>query len=85
MVQSIQFEFDMHVIEHSSMHCIGFGKFRIYNSFAGEQKRILMRYGLWNQSIKSILMSNWCIQLSMCIIGHRPTYNIDFGVQSVKK
>ena len=44
--QSTQFQFDMHTIGHSPTYCTDFVQFRIYSSFKGGQKRILMHYGL---------------------------------------
>ena len=64
MVHSIELKFGMYIIGHRPTYSIDFDEFRINSFFTGEQKRILIHCSLQNQSIKSMLESNWCIRLS---------------------
>ena len=47
-VRSIQLKIDTYIKGHNPKICIDFGKFRIYSSFTGEQKRNLIYYSLWS-------------------------------------
>ena len=48
-VHSIELKFDMHIIVYRLIYCVDFGEFRINSFFTGEQKSILIHYGLWSQ------------------------------------
>ena len=57
MVHSIELKFGMYITGHRRTSPVDFGEYWMNSFFTGVQKRILVHYGLWNQIIKSVLVS----------------------------
>ena len=64
MVHSTELKFGTCIIGHHLIYCVEFGEFRIYSFFTGAQKRILIHYSLWSQTIRNMLVSKRCFRLS---------------------
>ena len=70
MVHSIELKFSMYITYHYKANPIDFGECRTHSFFIGV-KIIPLHYGLWNQILKTVLVSKRCIRLSsnlVCIL-----------------
>ena len=69
MVYSIELKFGIYILGQSRTNPIDFSECKMHNFFflffKGAQKSFLIYYGLWNQIIKSVLMSKRCTRLNL--------------------
>ena len=64
-VHLLELKFGMCIINHHQTQPSDFGVCRIYTFFAGVDKRILIHYGLWDQIIRSVLVSKATIRRTL--------------------
>ena len=74
-VHSIEFKFGMNITVHRRTNHFKFGDSGMIVFFTGVQKRILLHY-----SVCSNIQMMHSIEIKFCIhiIGHRPTYRVEF-------